>query len=311
MRVTFVTNYQKTIHHLNNRHSKIDRLTTAVTSGKTLQHADDDPSGWVEAMDLKQTMRKLEMYEENLEFAKGWSESASNALTQLEDLFVEAKDIAVREISADLPERHQAHITRLEEMIDDAINLANTEYRNRYVFGGTETSTAPFAINAGGGPSGEDVVVYSGNQDDVDVRIGENRLFTINQNGQESFNLDDSQDISIPAEADSNMLSKLIALKDAISARDIDAINQTSLDLDDSLAQLRNQGSVVGNQMVRFEQRMSAIAELDMQKQDRYAEVAEDDVVEVISKLRQSHVALQASLKATSMLDGLNLMQYV
>ncbi len=305
MRITFAASYDKTIHNLNCKKSELDKLSTMLSSGKRLLSASDDPVAWAQVLNMKQTLRELETYDRNIHFAVSWHQATEAALNKMSELLMRAKEVAIRAIKPTSPAERTVNSSEMEQILGQALQTANSQCNGLYIFSGWFADDGTLAAAA---PpfDGNSHYAYQGNERGLMVRTsgtGENER--VNLDGKDVFF------IGGDAEEGTNIFEMLEDLKDAIAEeRVVDIENSLTL-LDRAYEHITSRQAVVGVRLERLERRREALADLNITAQSRYADISEADYLEVISQLQQKQTVFQAALKVTSMLDGLNLLNYL
>ncbi len=145
MRVAFSQTYEKMNININRQKENLDRYMNMVATGERMQRPADDPLGWAQAMDLRQGIRELDSLAKNVKFAASWNQATESALTGVNELVMNAKSIGNSSINAQTPEKRQELTQQLNEIIKEAVSLANSQQGEQYLFGGSSYTTAPFA----------------------------------------------------------------------------------------------------------------------------------------------------------------------
>lgn len=292
MRVTFSQGYNKFIHDIGAKNESLARLTAMTSSGKKLITPSDDPLAWAQAMGVKHGLRELNSYSDNLEFALGWNRSTESALDSMSDVVLRAKNAATEFISATSSEEQKALAETLDQAIQEALGIANTRYGDSYLFGGKNASAAPF--------SSTDYTQYNGNTNPIEVRTGANQRQEVDINGLKAFFTDET-------DPSSSLLQTLVNLRDAVRTGDTAAAQAQMSELDKAYDHLTNMQSLTGTRMNKMEHQQTTLASLQVENQTRLSELEDVDLAEVITRLTQQRTALEAALKVSTYMNGLNL----
>jgi flagellar hook-associated protein 3 FlgL len=335
--------YEKNTYNINKNASALVRLSNAVSSGKTLQKASDDASAWSKSFDIKQTMREVDAYQANMDFADGWGKVTENALTGIYDLLDDAKATAIAASKPMGEEERDAYVAGLNQLIQEAIDLANTKYEDRYVFS-INGAEQPFGFIPGedvddeavdaaadaddaeddevqseyvGGVTVngidvinteseilEDTLDISGMSDTLNVRVSQSSKEIVNVDGQKIF-WSDSNDLK------SNIFQQLYDLREAVEAGDTEALQTLQTDLEGAQSRINSQISLTGTRLSALERRQSVLTDMETEYSSRLGDLEEGDLVGAISQLTQKQTLYDAALKVTGMLDGLSLLKYI
>jgi flagellar hook-associated protein 3 FlgL len=294
MRVTVSTTYQKMILELNRKAEDGDRLATMIASGKRISKPQEDPLAWSQAMDLKQGLRELGTFQKNMDFAIGWTQTTVNALNSFSDFLEQA--IQVGNDAINNSEDRATQINTIDLISQQALDLANTQYQDLYVFSGGSVSTAPFD---------ETTLDYQGDTQDFEVRAGKNNRQAINLDGQTTF----IQDASNPD--GSNILKRLAALKAALESGDMTEVRNQTDALESAQEHVRAQNSVAASRLSYFDDQLSSLKTLKLNDTNQLSALQDTDTTEAIIQMQQNQTALQAALQVTAMLDDLSLVKFL
>lgn len=157
-------------------------LQEHLSSGRRVGRPGDDPSATAAAMKLREQRRADEQYKRNIEDSSGRINVTDQALTQLSNRLQRVRELALTARNGAMsPEGRSALAAEVEAIRLDVIDLYNTRWLDRPVFGGT--TTGDIAVDATGTYVGDDAEVVSRISRDavlrVDVRgsdIGANEL---------------------------------------------------------------------------------------------------------------------------------------
>jgi flagellar hook-associated protein 3 FlgL len=294
MRVTVSMTYQKMILNLNRKAEDADRLSTMIASNKRISKPQEDPQAWSQAMGLKQGLRELDAYQKNVDFAIAWNQTTVNALNSFSGLLDQAIQVATAAIGNS--EDRATQINTIDNISQQALALANTQYQDLYVFSGRKLSTAPFDATT---------LDYQGDTQDFEVRAGKNDLQAININGQSAF----IQDASDPD--GSNILKRLAALKAALQSEDMTEVRNQTVALESAQKYIRAENSLAGLRLSSLNDQKSSLKTLKLNDTNQLSQLEDTNMAEAITQLQQNQTALQAALQVTSMLKDLNLANYL
>lgn len=304
MRVTLASSHEGTAANLGRLNADLAQLSIAASSGKRLAKPSDDPMGWAGSMDIKQGLKKLEAYSKNIDFAVSWGNATENALNQLSDLFVRAKEIAIGSINGTLSEKDTAYLSELDQILEEAVSVGNQKYQGRYLFA-VNSGQPPFDLSeANAANSNYPISVESNLEGTFTVRVGESSEQKVNVSGADTFLYD-------PAGDGENSLQHLVKLRKAIADGDTDAISQEMEFIDTAIEGFSKQTSIVGSRLAGLERRQNFLDNMEIGQKSNLSQIEDADMVRTILQLQQKQTAYQAALQVTSMLNGLNLAQYL
>jgi flagellar hook-associated protein 3 FlgL len=313
MRVSFAMRYSNMVRQMGQKQADLSRLSDTLSSGVRVQRPSDDPTAWSEASSVSESLRQLDTYKNNIDFATGWNNQTDSALTQLNDLITQARDLGIRAVSASSEEGASS----LNQLIDEAAQLANQDYNGRYLFGGdstTQSTSQPFTVTR----DSDGVLTAVSNFQSYNasdawqttVRVGKNTTQTVNLDGRTVF-LDDPGADSTGGAPDNNILQHLVTLRDAMQAGDTDAIQTQLTALETAQNRVLSQNSLVGSRLNGLERRSNLLDSLNIDQQDRLSDLKDADIAETVTQLQLKQTALQAAYQTATLLNGMNLQDYL
>jgi len=174
-------NYMK---NLNKSREKITRLEEMISTEKKILAPSDDPSGTAKVINMQTKLTNASIYQENIDSSLSVISEALSSMELMTDttsdiltLLTDAEDSTLS--SSEL----ESIADQIDEMLSSLLDYANQEYDGKYLFGGTSTSTAPFAYSS----DGLSVVTQTDITGTQYARITEGILQQINIPGSEIF----------------------------------------------------------------------------------------------------------------------------
>jgi len=150
MRVTFNMLPLKYMANLSNSLNKLVDANERVTKGRNLLNPEDNPVAYVSAINIQRTIDEADQFKVNAENSLTWLQNTDSELQRGVALLSQAKNqyaIAGANDSQDATSR-KALAGDVKNILDSMIDIGNANYMGRYIFGGFETETAPFAAGS-------------------------------------------------------------------------------------------------------------------------------------------------------------------
>ena len=122
------------------------RLQTQAGTGQRFQLASEDPRAMRKVLDLQTEIKSLTQYEKNIGTLRDTLTASFAAINHLKKISDRAGEIATRGDTLRTKEELQALSTEVNQLIEEAVQLANTRHQSNYIFGGTKNTTPPFAV---------------------------------------------------------------------------------------------------------------------------------------------------------------------
>jgi flagellar hook-associated protein 3 FlgL len=108
--------------------------------------------GIMSALDAKSKLRKLDMHNSSIGEAKSWLTQTETALTEVNDVVVKLYETSVSAVNGTMTAADRENVGALvEQLRGHIVQLGNSTYGGRYIFGGYNTTSQPFTYDAGTG----------------------------------------------------------------------------------------------------------------------------------------------------------------
>lgn len=299
MRISFTMQTDETLLNLNDKQEQISQLSQSIASGTKLSSPADDPYSWAQAMDVKQGLREYNSILSGINFATGWGQATGSALSQLSNLVSQAQQIAISATSATGTSQSAALATQVNGILQQAVSLANSQYGDQYIFGGTSTTSAPFSI---------DNLTGNGDSNYIQVKTGTSDA---SGGGSTAVNLTGNDVFSFTSGGNTlNVLQVISGLGQAIQNGDSATISSDINTLNDAYNHINNESAVNGATLSDLTNQQSAINVIQTNEKSTLSNLQDTDLATATTQLQQAQTAFQAALQITGMLDKLNLASY-
>lgn len=265
MRVTNRMIAQTVLNNLGTNLNRLQKQQDQMSSLQVVSKTSDDPVIATRVVTLNSVLKQHDQYERNVGDALGWIETTERTLGGVNDVLQRARELAVAGGNDTLDQTERNAIAmEIEQIFDNVVQLANTTFANRYIFGGTKTTTAPFAES----PPGSGTVVYSGDTGQLNWEVSQGVAMTVNIDGQAAF-------VTPGIFTTLNDLKTHLQSGDTASVRDTDLVNLDSaidavLNLRASLGAKANRLDMAkiqaGGERIDYEALMSKLNDVDLAK---------------------------------------------
>ena len=298
MRVANKTLYDSAIRSLTRASSDMIDANEAVSTSKKINDLSDDPVGLVSVLDLRSSISDLGQMERNISMGESWLNASESALTQLNDIITSTKELTVSMSSANVGSSERLNNANLVQgYLEEVISLANSSSGGRYIFGGTNTDTIPFTLDATGS-----TVTYSGNSTAFSINIGKDTVIDVGQDGKDIFgeNWDDS-----------NIFKTFIDLKTSLENNDITGIQTAMSNLDDHLQSVNGDVSEIAGKSIRLDVKSTMVADLELTNTERISNLEDADLAEAVITLKSKELAYQAALSSSAKIMEMSLVNFL
>lgn len=149
MRITYRMMTSRYSTNLNNMSKELDNLNTQVASGRKFARTSEDVSSAVRAYQIRKNISKVDGYQNNISHANSFLTDSESALGQIEDSLAEAKDKILQGMNGTMSTSDRAIIAKeLRTIQEQMLQTMNTQSSGDYIFGGSNTDSAPFVIDS-------------------------------------------------------------------------------------------------------------------------------------------------------------------
>lgn len=301
-----------------------------LSSGKRIAIPQDDPIGAVRAMGYRSDLEEIDQYITNVNNAETFINATDVAVGQITDILQRSRELAVKAANDSLDQTSRDAVAEeITQLLDEVIGLSNSKVGDRYIFGGYETTEAPFkgyigskdSTVGGSGPDLTDangkvrtdinsknttVVEYRGDNGELLVEIDEGVLLSYNQSGKEVFT------------EGHNIFDTLMNLRDSIyngEVNDADgdgiSIESQIEELDKSITGLLRDRAEVGAKMHRLGQGELKLKNQKINVTDLLANTEDTDVTKSIMDLKTQESIQSLSLDVGSRIIQPTLMDFL
>ena len=272
--------------NLNEHLNRLDKEQEMIASGKKVNRPSDDPTNASTILDLKHRIRVNEQYKKNAQDALMRLGVLENYFNDVQNNITRARDLAIQGANKVLSKSDLKGIAvEVNQILEHVFSIANKENMGQYVFGGTQSTKAPFkatrddageitAVEATGDISGV-VTRQISDEEKMPISSSTDGLFT----------------------GDDNLFDKLISLRDALREGNTDKITKSIGALKDVSEVVIQRLSEVGVHYSHVQEQMSEI-DLDSQTlTSAMADLEDTDFAKTMIDLQTEQVAYQAALQ--------------
>jgi flagellar hook-associated protein 3 FlgL len=291
MRIPDNASYMSFLNDLQRTQAQVLDAQMKVTSGKKIQKPSDDPSGAADIVRLSGEKAADDQFGKNLNTAKSRLAAADIALDGVETLVERARQLGLSALG-DLSNA-AAYKTEIEGIREQLISSANTTQGGRYIFGGSVTSTAPFAQQS------DSTVTYAGNSNVMTLQVGRNSTMQTQIPGDEIFA--GSNDVFAT-------LDGLLAGMNAGSQDDVAAQVKKLELMSEKVSAARSR---IGGYINVAESMSSQLGTAELSRNRELNDVQSADMAQAITQLTLSQTSLDATLAVGARIKQQSLLDYL
>jgi flagellar hook-associated protein 3 FlgL len=279
MRITQRMIHENNVQDIEENLARIALLQKQISTGKSVEKASDDPIAATKALTLRSSLSISEAYLKTADHVESWLNATDLALDKTIDLTTEAITLLQRGVSdSESDSQRQALSSQIDELLVEAVDIANSKVLDAYIFSGYLTDTKPFTI------SSPDTVTYDGDAGITQLSISAGQTVVKNLNGESTF---------------SPLFSALIDARDALLASDQAAMQNALQALNEASSQLSESRTMVGARLQRVEATRQFTEDAQLEINSLLSDVEDVNLAEAISNLNYQETIYEAILEVS------------
>lgn len=295
MRVTSAIAMRSTLRDLSSAYTRLQDNQLRVSSGKAFDKVSDDPNRAVDALALRQQLRRTESLERTADDTTARLRSSDTALVSTLEILTRVKELTVQASNSgsSTPTTRAAIAAELGGLREELLAVANTEYLGRPLFNGT----------AGGQAYDPSTGAYLGNATTFERSVAPGITITGNMTGEQVFG---SQ--SDPA---GDLFAVIDRLTASIASGDDATIQAEHANLDVASTRVGAAAAEIGRRASHLETIQSRMAVDRGDLVTRLSMVEDVDLAEALISMQASENAYTATLQAASRVLPPSLVDYL
>jgi flagellar hook-associated protein 3 FlgL len=299
MRIAGTSFTDSMVSQLNLLSAREYQLQNQATTGQSISAPADDPAGIAQALDLQAQNSAVTQYAQNISTLQTNATIAGNALTSLQTITNQASEIAIQADGTSTPAQLQADASQVTQLIKQAAQLMNSQSGSQYLFGGTNSSQAPFTVSTDA-DGNVTAVNYQGNSSVAQSEIAQNTTMAVDVPGANSSG-SGARGVVSDSRSGADLFNHLISLQNNLLAGNTSAITATdvpnlSKDDDNVIWQVANNGAVQS----RLQAAAAFASTSQTGLQQNLSNVAGADLTQTLTQLSQEQNAYQIALQTSS-----------
>jgi flagellar hook-associated protein 3 FlgL len=274
------------------------QLQLQVSTGQRLRSIDEDPASAGRVIAMQAERARIIQFDRNADRAQEVSQASFAGLKALQQVSERAGEIVTLGGGISSPDALRAYAVEVNQLIEQAVQAGNSRLRDDYLFSGTATDTAPFAVTRDPGTGRVTTVAYVGNSDRPTISISEITELPMGASAATNSGIRD-------------FISGLVDLRDALASLSTSAVASTRPSLEAAenalLSGVSENGAVeLRVQAIRLQQRARAenLEQLVSRESDA-------DLAETMVRLGQATTAYEASLSSANRILQLSILDYL
>jgi flagellar hook-associated protein 3 FlgL len=277
--------------NLQSASSRLAALQAKMSSGNQITTPSDDPSGTVRALQLRGDLKRNSAYASSASDAIGWMSASDSAYSQMVTLTQNARTLVVQGLNTGAGSTSSANALadQIDAIRSSVVNLSNTTYNGRPVFGGTTASAT--AYDASGNYVGDTGVVMRA--------VGPQATVQVNQDGPTVFGPPGNDLFSLLGDISTTLRSNPSAL----------GTDLTSIDA--ALKQISSAQATEGAAYQRVQVAQSAETASTLTAKSQLSDVEDIDVADMAVQVTTANTNYQAALQTMASIRQVSLLDFL
>ncbi|ACB85801.1 flagellar hook-associated protein FlgL [Natranaerobius thermophilus] len=314
MRVTNKMMSDNMLRNLNTNLRDMNHTQNKLSTGKRILSPSDDPAGTARTLDLRTEETELAKYKQNVDDADSWLTSTDSALDEVDDVLQRVRELTIYAASDSVDQQsREALAAEVMELKEHLVEVANTDFGGKHIFGGHNTTDKPFDMDDVEEMNGEEGeyntfdVEYSGNRGRLNTDISSDVTISKNLHGEEVFGSFDEEENGENGEngdeaISQNMFKMLDGVYDSMMEDDGGGTEKLSnehlQDLDHWIENNLDNRAEVGARQNRLELSKNRLQDIEHLTKEDLSETEEADMAKTIMDLKSQENVHRMALSA-------------
>jgi flagellar hook-associated protein 3 FlgL len=272
-------------------------LQNQVGTGLRISQPEDDPAAVGRVLNIVSERRQLVQFGNNAARALELAQASSSGLQGIKKISDRAGELGTLGTGAIGASAMAGYGAEAAQLVEQALQLANTRFNSDYIYAGSKLDTPPFTAtrdSAGVITS----IAYAGDATQTTIPISESSSVSPTTDGTTNAGLAD-------------FLNNLIALRDALNGGTTAAVMTAQTPLATSEDLLVSTIADNGGVQTRIEASQSQQTDRTTSLDSLISSETEADLPSTIVKLSQTQTAYQAALQSAANIMRLSLLDYL
>ncbi len=285
----YITNL---VNSLDQTQSSEQQLSSELSSGVSITSLSQNPVGAGENVLLLSQIQQDDSFTQSSNMVTGQLQVADSALGSVVSELTQAISLATSANNGTMSASDVESVgNQISGILDEVESLANTSYQGQYIFGGGQTSTAPFSTSTGTSPA---TTTCSGDEDINYIELPNGQKVQLNVPGDQIFLGSGTNSVfgalnALVADYSSGTVNTSQAVSDteALSSA-LNYVSQQRVTIDNSINQISAASGAVTNEQTQLTTAQTNLMQADIptvSTQLSLAETQQTALEDVIAQL--------------------------
>jgi len=298
MRIATNTASEAVLAQLTKLSQRQSMLQTQAATGQRIFQPEDDPAAVGRILGLETERRQISQFQSNATRALEVSQSSYAGINEMKKISDRAGELVTLGAGASSPDAFKAYAKEVNQLIEQAVQLGNTKFRNDYLFAGTAVTTQPYDDTNRDANGNLLAVTYAGNTSQGTVQLSEYSSIAPGTSNATNTGMGD-------------FINNLISLRDALNTGSSATVSATQPNLEASENLLVNALSEHGAIELRIEVNKKQQENRAQNIETLVSQDADADLATTVVRLSQTATAYEAALSSATKILQMSLLDYI
>ncbi len=298
MRIATNTASEAVLAQLTKLSQRQSMLQTQAATGQRIFQPEDDPAAVGRILGLETERRQISQFQSNATRALEVSQSSYAGINEMKKISDRAGELVTLGAGASSPDAFKAYAKEVNQLIEQAVQLGNTKFRNDYLFAGTAVTTQPYDDTNRDANGNLLAVTYAGNTSQGTVQLSEYSSIAPGTSNATNTGM-------------GGFINNLIALRDALNTGSSATVSATQTNLEASENLLVNALSEHGAIELRIEVNKKQQENRAQNIETLVSQDADADLATTVVRLSQTSTAYEAALSSATKILKMSLLDYI
>jgi flagellar hook-associated protein 3 FlgL len=277
--------------------SAVNIALQEVATGKKVTVPSDNPAAAADMVQNTLETANVDQYTQNVSTMLSMVQTADSSLGSVVTSLTQAISLGTEGANGtNNTSNLQAIASQVQGILQSVVAQANTSYQGTYLFGGTETSSAPYTASS----SSSSGYTYNGNSDVNSVAVGDDMNVQLNLPGSQIF-----------SNSNADVLGSLSSLVTALQSGNATAIGTATTAVSAALSNVSQQRVFYGNAESQLNSQETALQQETVSLTSQQSSLVDVDEAQAATDLSQAETANNAAEAAAAKVLPNTLLNYL
>ncbi len=279
MRITQTMMTQQFLNNITNDNQRMSQLEQELSTGKQLNSPSDNPLAVSQDMGIRAILAQTQGYQSTISAGLTWMNNTSGALQNIITGLQTIRTQVVEGISgtSNTPAIQQALAKSVQQLTAGINQTLDSQQGNRYLFGGSQTSTAP-------------TTALSGASGSLNYQVANNSTIQVNVTASSLF-------LTTPSGASSNLQQTLSNIVTDLQTGNTSGLQTDLADLSANLNNVVNANADLGTRINRLTALQNQMTQYNTNMTNQKGVIENANMAKVITQFNTDQTVYTAALK--------------